>query len=249
MSRLFLTVLAVVSFTGGAFAQLYELVPTQSQYTVGCLPPCLCPILLVGETVEGTFALEFVENDGTYDVYDVVDMDLVAINFMGQALPMTGAGTYRVDPLQMLHEMAIDLTVDGETFAMASDGFQPIDSTGTVGSLSFFLATSHECYGNHLSFTANSLGTPDFVRGDCNVDGVLDIGDAVSALAFLFVTGEPACDSACDANDDEMFDISDAIFSLSHLFTSGPPPAAPFPDCGSDPTAGALTCSSFSACP
>lgn len=92
---------------------------------------------------------------------------------------------------------------------------------------------------------------PEFVRGDLNFDGQLDIADPVSVLSLLFVVGTPPhpCEDAQDANDDGAVDISDPIFLLSNLFTSGPPPSEPFPDCGTDPTMDPLGCDDFTGCP
>ena len=89
----------------------------------------------------------------------------------------------------------------------------------------------------------------DFVRSDCNADGLIDLGDAIQLLDHLFASAPIDCSDACDVNDDGLIDIADAIASLSFLFSLGAPPAAPFPDCGSDPTADVLGCDSFSPCP
>lgn len=92
---------------------------------------------------------------------------------------------------------------------------------------------------------------PQFIRGDCNADADLNISDAITTLDGLFgSTVLDQCPDACDSNDDGSFDISDAIFSLAFLFTAGATPAAPFPDCGEDPTADTNPdCVSFPACP
>ncbi|MCA8959872.1 MAG: VCBS repeat-containing protein [Planctomycetes bacterium] len=96
----------------------------------------------------------------------------------------------------------------------------------------------------------NDCPPMDFVRGDCNADGVTDIGDVVALLAGLFVAGTPppACGDACDPNDDGAGDVSDAIFLLANLFTLGPPIPAPT-TCGPDATTDALGCDQFSSCP
>ena len=79
---------------------------------------------------------------------------------------------------------------------------------------------------------------------------MIDIGDPVFLLNELFAEGpEALCDDACDFNDDGGKDIGDAIYGLNYLFTEGPAPPAPFAVCGSDPTADALECESFAACP
>ena len=76
-----------------------------------------------------------------------------------------------------------------------------------------------------------------FVRGDCNGDGSVEIGDSIRIFGFLFL-GEaaPACDDACDLTDNAIHDISDGIYLLSFLFLGGPAPAAPFPSASIDPT-------------
>ena len=59
----------------------------------------------------------------------------------------------------------------------------------------------------------------------------------------------PACVGAADLNDSGGLDVSDAIYGLNYLFADGPSPAAPFPDCGPDPTPDTLACDSYPPCP
>ena len=77
---------------------------------------------------------------------------------------------------------------------------------------------------------------PRFLRGDANVDGAVDIADAVRILLYLFQGGEATCLDACDADDDETVNITDAIRVLSFLFQGGDPIPAPYPAAGVDPT-------------
>lgn len=113
----------------------------------------------------------------------------------------------------------------------------------------FFGAGGSVSYTVTYEFEDAPVGTP-FVRGDVNLDGAVDISDAISALGILFVPGTPpaACADAADANDDGASDLSDAIYLLSQLFSAGDPPAAPFPDCGLDPTMDGLECATY-PCP
>ena len=92
-----------------------------------------------------------------------------------------------------------------------------------------------------------------FVRGDCNTDGVHDLSDAISVLIVLFPTPVPPtmdCEDACDGNDDGAIDLADVIGVLSWIFES---PAIPLPaptNCGPDPTtAESLECSVYPNCP
>jgi hypothetical protein len=89
-----------------------------------------------------------------------------------------------------------------------------------------------------------------FVRGDVDQSSRLDVSDAVAVLRFLFA-GERdlvTCEDAADADDSGVLDTSDAVFLLGALFRGGPAPAAPFPDCGEDPTEDALGCDAYDVC-
>ncbi len=114
----------------------------------------------------------------------------------------------------------------------------------------FFIFQQWELGLDNPSITEAGSTNPIFVRGDCNADGAIDIGDPVSELQILFTPGtDPSlCDSACDANDDGGTDISDTIYLLSFLFSTGPAIPAPV-TCGEDPTVDTLTCNEFDSCP
>ena len=88
-----------------------------------------------------------------------------------------------------------------------------------------------------------------FLRGDANADGNQNLTDAVFVLDHLFGGGkEPPCAKSADADDSGTLDLTDPVFLLNFLFSGGPPPAAPFPECGFDPTIDDLTCVSFEGC-
>ncbi|MEM7165400.1 MAG: dockerin type I repeat-containing protein, partial [Planctomycetota bacterium] len=91
---------------------------------------------------------------------------------------------------------------------------------------------------------------PNFVRGDCNDDGAVNIADAIWTISGYLsmppLGPEGPCESACDANDDGGIDIADVAFTLTYRFQGGSPPPAPFPAC--DQQAGA-PCDSYASCP
>ncbi|NRA76518.1 MAG: hypothetical protein HRU16_11305 [Planctomycetes bacterium] len=85
-----------------------------------------------------------------------------------------------------------------------------------------------------------------FKRGDVNIDGTLDISDAIGTLNYLFQNLPLGCLDAVDANDDGNLDISDAVSILNYIFAGGAPPAAPGPtECGVDSTDDALDCTGY----
>jgi len=82
-----------------------------------------------------------------------------------------------------------------------------------------------------------------FVRGDANLDGFVEVSDAVTALLFLFGPLELECEDAADANDDGELNVADPIRVLRSLF--GGAPALPPPlssHCGPDLTIDAVHC-------
>jgi glucose/arabinose dehydrogenase len=87
-------------------------------------------------------------------------------------------------------------------------------------------------------------GDQDFIRGNGNGDGVVDISDSVYVLVHLFIGsgGEPPCEDALDTDDNGIIEITDAVYGLNALFTGGPPPPQPYPQCAGDPTADDLGC-------
>lgn len=95
--------------------------------------------------------------------------------------------------------------------------------------------------------SAPVVAGPEFLRGDSNADGGLNIADAVYLLGFLFpgVAGPNPlqCRDAADANDDGGLNIADAVAILGTLFGFPPVPLPPpFGNCGPDPTSDALDC-------
>lgn len=114
------------------------------------------------------------------------------------------------------------------------------------------------CAGTSVFMQDGSpVTTVNFIRGDANSDGSVNVADPVFALDYLFNSGPETCIDAMDVNDDGMVNIADAVAALGFLFSNGPQPEPPFPACGADPTAdapglptpGELGCTGSAACP
>lgn len=121
-----------------------------------------------------------------------------------------------------------------------------------------------ECdIANGVSPDENQNDIPDdcsqdnpFNRGDSHGDGVINLGDALTILNYLFDGGEPlACRDAADANNDGRLDIADGISLLVYLFGGGlapPTPGPPDTPCGFDSddfgAPGNLGCRHYRAC-
>jgi len=78
-----------------------------------------------------------------------------------------------------------------------------------------------------------------FLRGDADLSGALDIGDAVGVLMHLFSGGPPLeCPAAADSDGSGFpLDLTDPVFLLRHLFVGDATPPPPFPECGPAPSA------------
>ena len=94
---------------------------------------------------------------------------------------------------------------------------------------------------NTLPFTY-VLPPAEFLRGDVNLDGHIDISDPTTIVFHLFQGRMLGCDDAADIDDNEVLNISDAIILLDHMYRDGPSPGAPYPDTGPDPAGDALDC-------
>lgn len=94
----------------------------------------------------------------------------------------------------------------------------------------------------------------DFVRGDCDLSGSVNLADVILIFNFLFPQGGSPpmfqCMGACDTNDDDTYNLSDPVFLLNATFGQPPIPlVAPYPDCGPDPTPGPFGCDNPTSCP
>ena len=83
----------------------------------------------------------------------------------------------------------------------------------------------------------------DFLRGECNGDGEINLSDVLLQLFILFAdAATPACADACDINDDGTLNLADVVHQVDFLFRDGATPAEPFPSFGGDATADPLNC-------
>jgi len=89
-----------------------------------------------------------------------------------------------------------------------------------------------------------------FRRGDVNIDGSVDVSDALGIFNWLFLGGVGTpCENAADSNKDLSIDLTDGVHILSYLFMGGTPPAPPGPEeCGVDPAEKGFPCESYDAC-
>jgi cytochrome c peroxidase len=144
-------------------------------------------------------------------------------------------------------EMGLDVfTLSGSETSFGDAVFRP----GVTGYLITPFAFGSELKSSACYIRRGDLPgqVPNFFRGDMNLDGMVDLADAIDTLQGVFLGGLIACGDAADWNDDGKVDISDPISTLSYLFGGGPAPALPFPQCGSDPSFDSLGCDQLDIC-
>jgi hypothetical protein len=66
------------------------------------------------------------------------------------------------------------------------------------------------------------------IRGDANGDGVINVGDIVYLVSYLY-KGGPAPNPLWtgDANSDSIVNVGDIVYLVSYLYKGGPPPSSP----------------------
>jgi hypothetical protein len=68
-------------------------------------------------------------------------------------------------------------------------------------------------------------GISQFICGDCNGDEIVDVGDVVYLVNYLYKNGSaPDPVEAGDANGDEIVDVGDVVHLINYLYKSGPAP-------------------------
>ena len=87
----------------------------------------------------------------------------------------------------------------------------------------------------------------DFVRGDANRDGRVNVADAVAGVSALFSEDVTlSCQDAADANDDGALDLTDTLTTLRFLFAQEDLPYPQPPAFGPDTTCDTLGCADAS---
>lgn len=157
--------------------------------------------------------------------------------FNGQTLPSLGYP----QEVAFIHGTVLPTAVESTVQFNPQDGFgsPPINNMLVFGTTSVAVDT---LYPGSLLIELPPVPQL-FIRGDVNMDSVVDLADVIFHLDYTFLSGPlPSCMDAGDANDDGVSDVSDAIFLLYWFFLDGPGPWVPFPNPGEDFTNDNLDC-------
>ena len=79
--------------------------------------------------------------------------------------------------------------------------------------------------GNPSDVTDGFFAITNYVPGDATGDKVVDVGDVVYLINYLFKGGPaPNPMAAGDVNGDCVVDVGDVVYMINYLFKGGPPP-------------------------
>ena len=110
--------------------------------------------------------------------------------------------------------------LDGFGGESESDNYRiPVNSGGQPSAIGIsegdsFVVEAGYIYATHVN------------RGDANADGVIDLGDIVYLINYLYREGPQPCPmESGDANCDGVVNLGDIVFLINYLYKEGPPPA------------------------
>jgi len=109
--------------------------------------------------------------------------------------------------------------LDGFGGESESDNYRiPVNSGGQPSAIGI---SESDNYGVEAGY----VHAIHFKRGDVNVDGLIDLGDLLHLISYLY-KGGPACcpKEAGDVNCDGVTDLGDILYVISYLYKGGPAP-------------------------
>lgn len=85
------------------------------------------------------------------------------------------------------------------------------------------LGTTHNPLSYQVCFNLHHTA---FLCGDVNADAVVDVGDVVYLINYLFKNGPaPYPIQSADVNSDAVVDVGDVVYLINYLFKGGSPPS------------------------
>jgi hypothetical protein len=90
----------------------------------------------------------------------------------------------------------------------------------------YWRVTAHDLFGGETGSNSTFMFIiGQYLCGDANGDGGVNVGDAVFLISYVF-KGGPAPDPVCigDANGDGDTNVGDAVYLIAYVFKGGPPP-------------------------
>ncbi|MCK4857669.1 MAG: dockerin type I repeat-containing protein [candidate division Zixibacteria bacterium] len=102
------------------------------------------------------------------------------------------------------------------------------------------LAGGHDTLSYHVEAYETDIASTiiqEYICGDADGNGLVNIADVVYLITYIFVPSSPAPNpmASGDVNCDGMVNIADVVYMISYIFVGGPAPCDPNddgnPDC------------------
>ena len=185
------------------------------------------------------------ENDGTRGIVDAVVFELPPSD-PPVTLPVVGAvHVLRIDYRQR-HPFNSDADPPQVGEFRFLDGLRGVGTTtDNEVTVKGEALAPQSMSGHKVTFNLRNLPVAgEFIRGDSNEDGRVDIADPIVALCFILSTGgfdacaqnATDCLDALDFNNDNVVDVTDVTDGIQFQFQTSPtaPPDTPGLSCGFD---------------
>jgi hypothetical protein len=183
-----------------------------------------------GDTVTEGMAFRFVHPFANFSDWIVpgtgaAGIFLDSISIKGDAIPREGVqldDNAQTDFKSTSHYRALrypDTGTSNYKVVFSAFAFEMVPQTGTYPNNSYTLMR------NIMSWFGVGRSVPAFKYGDANGDQIVDIGDVVYLVNYLYKSGPvPIPLEAGDANCDNNDDVGDVVFIINYLFKGGLPP-------------------------
>ena len=145
--------------------------------------------------------------------------------------PDLGTVEFIFDPLDRLVKVMVDhgennIVTDKYVYDYAGQRIKKIENAGSENEV----VTYYVYQGNNVVFE-EKLSALEYVCGDTDGSGGVDIDDVVYNIAYIFTGGPlPACtpvETCGDADMSGSIDIDDVVYTIAYIFTGGPTPCHP----------------------
>ena len=193
----------------------------------------------VGRIAEVLIFARALDSDERDAVFTYLNAKYFSANQPPDGLVCSPVGDDNVDLSWTNHATYDRITIerDGAEIASLPGDATSFQDTGvpTGGSTYDVVATVGKISGGPVCTLGG--GGPEFLRGDHDSSGAVDITDSLNRLGFLFLGTTPSdCQEASDFDNSGAVDISDSLNELTFLFlgTVEPPPPGT-ENCGTDP--------------
>lgn len=104
------------------------------------------------------------------------------------------------------------------------------DNYGLTAATYFWRVEAEDVFGNVDETEIRYFTTNLFICGDANGDELVNIGDAVFLVSYIFRGGQaPDPIESANTNCDGDVNIGDAVYLINHIFKGGPAPCANCP--------------------